>query len=102
MKCRFDPTGCCYGLNGQTFRLLFDPVALTLKLQHRASVHQPIEHSAGHGITQILAPVLQHPVAPCHAMAASAAALASLGTALCQASEVASLLDAVQVISLKD
>jgi len=32
-----------------------------------------------------------------HAMAASAAALASLGTALCQASEVATLLDAVQV-----
>ena len=37
-----------------------------------------------------------------HAMAASAAALASLGTALCQASEVATLLDAVQVISLED
>ena len=37
-----------------------------------------------------------------HAMAASAAALASLGTALCQAEEVATLLDAVQVIPLKD
>ena len=37
-----------------------------------------------------------------HAMAASAAALASLGTALCQASEVANLLEAVQVISLED
>ena len=37
-----------------------------------------------------------------HAMAASAAALASLGTALCQAEEVATLLDAVQVISLED
>ena len=37
-----------------------------------------------------------------HAMAASAAALASLGTALCQASEVATLLDTVQVISLED
>jgi hypothetical protein len=35
-------------------------------------------------------------------MAASAAALASLGTALCQAEEVAKLLDAVQVISLED
>ncbi len=37
-----------------------------------------------------------------HAMAASAAALASLGTALCQAEEVATWLDAVQVISLED
>ena len=37
-----------------------------------------------------------------HAMAASAAALASLGTALCQAEEVAKLLDAVQVVSLED
>jgi 6-phosphofructokinase 2 len=37
-----------------------------------------------------------------HAMAASAAALASLGTALCQASEVATLLDTVQVVSLGD
>ena len=37
-----------------------------------------------------------------HAMAASAAALAALGTALCQASEVANLLDAVQVIALED
>ena len=37
-----------------------------------------------------------------HAMAASAAALASLGTALCQAVDVANLLDAVQVISLED
>lgn len=34
-----------------------------------------------------------------HAMAASAAALASLGTALCQASDVASLLDTVQVMA---
>ena len=32
----------------------------------------------------------------------AAAALASLGTTLCQAIEVANLLDAVQVISLKD
>jgi 6-phosphofructokinase 2 len=37
-----------------------------------------------------------------HAMAASAAALAALGTALCQAGEVANLLDAVQVIALED
>jgi 6-phosphofructokinase 2 len=37
-----------------------------------------------------------------HAMAASAAALASLGTALCQPEGVAKLLDAVQVISLEN
>ena len=37
-----------------------------------------------------------------HAMAASAAALASLGTALCQAGDVANLLDAVHIISLND
>jgi 6-phosphofructokinase 2 len=43
---------------------------------------------------------LQHALR--QAMAASAAALASLGTALCQAEEVAKLLDAVQVISLED
>lgn len=37
-----------------------------------------------------------------HAMAASAAALASLGTALCQANDVATLLDAVQIHAWDD
>ena len=37
-----------------------------------------------------------------HAMAASAAALSSLGTALCQANEVEALLESVQIISFKD
>jgi len=43
-----------------------------------------------------------HELALRHAMAASAAALASLGTALCQAPDVAALLDAVQVHAWKD
>lgn len=43
---------------------------------------------------------LQHALR--QAMAASAAALASLGTALCQASDVAAMLNTVQMVSLED
>jgi hypothetical protein len=55
-----------FRLDGQASSRLLEPVALALKLQHHAAVHQPVQNRAGHRrISQILAPVLHHPVR-CH------------------------------------
>ena len=44
-------------MDDQACRSLLEPVALALKLQHRAAVHQSVKNRTGHrGIPQILAP----------------------------------------------